>query len=81
LKLAFDDPEYAVWVLLRNRGFTGRIRHVYVENESARLENARSTPCAILTGLANVPASGTSAFPQKTRHGDFTLLRPAAVHP
>jgi hypothetical protein len=33
LNLAFDDAEYPLWVMLRNRGFQGAIHHVTGNSE------------------------------------------------
>jgi hypothetical protein len=38
--------EYPLWAGLRERGWTGRIAHVGVTNESSRLADATFRPCA-----------------------------------
>ena len=74
LKLEFDDAEYPLWVMLRNRGFDGRIDHCYVQSSSARLQDGVPTPCVIITSSDSPPASVSQAYPHLERYGYYTLL-------
>ena len=49
LKLWPDTPEYPLWLMLREAGFTGRIDQVLVEGPSARLPSAAGRPDVIIT--------------------------------
>ena len=74
IKLDYDDPEYALWILLRNRGYQGRIDHAFVENDSERIRRNPLKPCAVLTSAKNLPASVTAEFPRQSHYDRFSLL-------
>ena len=62
----FDDFEQAVWLMLKNRGFSGRIDHLGVTDASAKLSVRRSVPSVILTSLTNdPPAAFRKIFPYR----------------
>jgi len=67
MKLAFDDPEYVIWAMLRNRGFTGVLQHVYVANESARLPSRYPHPPVIITSFQTIPDAMTNLYPFSVR--------------
>lgn len=70
LKLRFDDAEYPIWVMLRNRGFKGRIDHFYVENVSAKIPTTAPDPCVVLsTYQGDAPAAVTNSFPYQVDYG------------
>jgi hypothetical protein len=48
LELEEDSWEYPIWVLLRDRGFSGEIQHISVENASRIYEDRTYRPCAII---------------------------------
>jgi hypothetical protein len=66
LKLGFDAFEYPIWMMLRNRGFHGRIDHYYVEHVSARLASDAPPPCAIIAKLSEPPPAVTQSYPFRT---------------
>jgi hypothetical protein len=75
LKTDFEDsPEYSFWIFLRNRGFTGQINHVWVENESARVPTTVSDPCLILSTSRRVPAEMTARFRYQSRYGPLKVF-------
>jgi hypothetical protein len=74
LKLGFDGFEYPIWMMLRNRGFKGRIDHYYVEHVSARLAADVPPPCVIITRISEPPPSVTNAFPHRTIEGPLMAL-------
>jgi hypothetical protein len=74
LKLEFDDAEYPLWVMLRNRGFRGRIDHCYVTSSSARLQTGVPVPCVIITPTGTAPAAVTQIYPHIERYGYYMLL-------
>jgi hypothetical protein len=76
LKLQYGDFEYSLWVMLRNRGFEGRLDHVYVADVSAKIPSAAPPPCVVLTTLDPPPAVVTNAFPVLERYGGVTLCWP-----
>lgn len=78
IKFDYDDPEYALWVILRNRGFQGRIDHFYVENESAHVRSTAPAPCAIVTTFPNLPPEVARLAVATEKHGPFTVIRLAA---
>lgn len=49
LELREDSWEYPIWLLLREKGFTGQIRHVSVVNESRIYEDRAFQACATVT--------------------------------
>lgn len=77
LKLQYPDFEYPLWVMLRNRGFTGRLDHVYVQDVSARLQRLPVKPEVVLTTFNPPPAALTNDFPLLRHYGYITLAWPA----
>ena len=69
LKLDFDDAEYPVWVMLQNRGFTGRLSHFLVDNESAGIPSTEPAPSAVLTGITTATPALTNNFPYELDYG------------
>jgi len=63
--------------MLRNRGFTGRIDHVYVEDVSAKLQRQPPRPEVVLTTFNPPPAAVTNDFPRLRSYGYVTLCWPA----
>jgi 4-amino-4-deoxy-L-arabinose transferase-like glycosyltransferase len=75
LKLDFDDPEYVLWVLLKERGFTGRIDHFYIDDPSARIRLPVQVPDVLITGLKVQPQGNfTELFPTATTCGKYTVF-------
>ncbi len=74
LKIDFDHPEYPVWILLRKQGFTGRIDHVWVENESARKPTSTPPPCLLLCTSLIFPTAMTNQFPYQAQHGPIQVF-------
>ena len=84
LKLQFDDPEYPLWLMLRNRGFQGRIDHFYVQNVSARIANFVPEPWVLVSTVTNLPAAATNEFPFTEAFGSWTIRwaeRPPETNP
>jgi 4-amino-4-deoxy-L-arabinose transferase-like glycosyltransferase len=75
LKLQFDDPEYPLWLMLRNRGFPGRIDHFYVQNVSARIATFVPEPWVLVSTVTNLPAAATNEFPFTEAFGSWTIRR------
>jgi hypothetical protein len=74
LKLGFDAFEYPIWMMLRNRGFAGRIDHYYVEHVSARLRPQAPPPCAIIAKESEPPAEVTKSYPYRVVHPPLMVL-------
>ena len=75
LKLDFDDPEYVLWVLLKERGFVGRIDHFYIDDPSARIRLPIQVPDVLIAGLKVEPQGNFSElFPTATVHGKYTVF-------
>src|SRR6185436_3517118 len=49
LNLRFNDWRYPIWMLLRNRGFEGRIYNVGIQDASATIQTSNPAPCAVIT--------------------------------
>jgi hypothetical protein len=49
LRLSSDDPEYAIWAALREKGFAGRLDYAPAEGESAWPGGPPSPPCLVVT--------------------------------
>jgi len=80
LKLRAEDAEYLIWRFLINRGFRGSLEHVWVENESAQLQNPLTFPEAIITSYAgDPPAMIARRFPFKTDYGHFQVYSPRPI--
>ena len=63
LKSGFCGFEYPLWIMLRNRGFQGRLDRCFVENASASIRtSAPKKPDVILSSYA-VAAGATNAYP------------------
>ena len=73
LKFLSDDAEYPLWVLLRERTFTGRIDSVFVENDSAKLgsEGAHADVLVTMTGRV-LPAESGARSPYCMEYGQVT---------
>jgi hypothetical protein len=76
LKLEYGTMEYALWVMLRNRGFQGRLDHVYVEDASAKIPNAAPPPCVVLTNFDPLPAAVTNDFPIVKKYEHLAVCWP-----
>jgi len=75
LKLDFDDPEYVLWVLLKERGFVGRIDHFYIDDPSARIRLPVQVPDVLIAGLKVEPQGNfTELFPTATSAGKYTVF-------
>lgn len=62
-----DEMEYPFWVMLRNRGFKGRIYNIGITNQTARLSN--SVPIQSLISSLRGPAGEVShLLPHKLRY-------------
>lgn len=68
-----DDIEYVHWVLLRNRGFRGRIHHAFFQNESAALRPLPAHLDAVISSPGPQVAELTNAFPQRVVHDPFAV--------
>lgn len=79
LKLGFDDAEYPLWVMLRNRGFRGEMHHIFVEDNSFRLDTGDVPPEVIVAGSGTPPASVRMQYPFQTTFGDFVLLSRTSI--
>jgi hypothetical protein len=65
-----DTWEYPLWILLKDRGFNGKIEHIRVHNLSAKYEQFDFNPCAIIS------TSDISEIQQEYRNiqiGDYYL--------
>jgi 4-amino-4-deoxy-L-arabinose transferase-like glycosyltransferase len=75
LKLDFDDPEYVLWVLLKERGFVGRIDHFRIDDPSARIRQPVQVPDVLITGLKVQPQGNFSElFPTAMTCGKYTVF-------
>ena len=74
LKLRFDQAEYPIWVMLRNRGFKGTIHHVYIDNNTWRLPTRHRTPCVIVAAQGTPPKSVVALYPEIRRFGELDLM-------
>src|SRR5262249_55064855 len=68
LKLQYGDFEYFFWVLLKDRGFKGRLDHVFVDDVSSKLTNTASPPCVVITTFDPPPPEVTAAFPRRKKY-------------
>jgi hypothetical protein len=76
LKADSCEVEYPLWVMLRNRGFQGRIDRCYVGNVSARLPNSGPGPEMIISTFDIVPPAVAESFPRREKYGNLTALWP-----
>lgn len=67
-----DTWEYPFWILLKNRGWQGRLEHVNVKNESAKLQDPNFEPCAVIADNFGV----INSYPgfSVTQNNNFVLL-------
>ena len=75
LSFASDNvPEYPLWAMLQERGFTGRIEHVDVQNSTRRWADPDFQPCAV---IADEPRAGypAPAWQTSESHGMVLYLR------
>ena len=75
LKLGPDDPEYALWIALRQAGFKGQIVNAFVSGPSARLREGPSRmPDVIVSSVPGRPAGQMAEmYPTHTKAGVYTL--------
>jgi 4-amino-4-deoxy-L-arabinose transferase-like glycosyltransferase len=74
LKLGFDAFEYPIWLMLRDRGFTGTINHCFVEHVSGRLPVLNPTPAAIIAKVSTPPPAITNLYPHTSVYGPLMIL-------
>jgi len=74
LHIEFDEHEYPVWLLLRNRGFSGELDDFAVDNESARIGKVVPNPCAVLSTTTTTPAGITNLFPFHSEYGPIRVF-------
>jgi hypothetical protein len=79
LKLQYGDFEYAFWVMLKDRGFNGRLDHVFVEDVSRGLPTNAPPPCVIITTFDPPPAEVTAAFPRRKKYPYVSVCWPEVV--
>jgi 4-amino-4-deoxy-L-arabinose transferase-like glycosyltransferase len=73
LRFGPDDPEYPWWVLLRSRGFTGRIDHVLVDGPSGRIP-FQAEPDVIISAIPGpLPEPLAKSYPGSTVIDPWTL--------
>jgi hypothetical protein len=58
--------EYPFWMMLREKGYSGNIHHILVQNRSARYEDIQFSPCFILSSgeLDHLPGYLQNAYPE-----------------
>jgi 4-amino-4-deoxy-L-arabinose transferase-like glycosyltransferase len=76
LKLQYGEMEYAFWIMLRNRGFAGRLHHVDVEDASRKIPSTAPPPCLVITTFDPPPAAVTNDFPLCRKYGHVTVCGP-----
>jgi len=74
LKLGFDAFEYPIWLMLKNRGFSGTIEHTFVEHISGRISSPNPEPSAIITRLTQIPPAVRTLYPKTTVHPPLMVL-------
>lgn len=72
LKMRHGEPEYVFWQMLRNRGFQGRIEHVYAVHESKRTSDF--SPDVVIGTRANLPQRVKVDFPYQKGIGPYVIL-------
>lgn len=73
LRLDFDDWEYPLWVLLRDRGFKGQINSIYVPGDSVKIASQLPHPCAIITTFRDTPLEIKSSYPYVSEHAPISI--------
>lgn len=74
LKLWPDDPEYPLWLMLREAGFQGRISHQFVAGPSARIPGPEEVPDVVITAQASQPeGDDRKRFPYRENIEMFCL--------
>lgn len=81
LKLLFDDAEYPLWAMLRERGFRGTLQHVNVENESAHITPIYQAPPVIVTTSRKHATVLATNYPFSVSFGDLRLLSRTPLKP
>ena len=71
---SLDDREYPYWLLLRNRGFRGRVDHVHVTNETRLLMPPAGLPDVIVSTLDGPPDGLTSSHPHPVEYSRNLVL-------
>jgi hypothetical protein len=74
LKSSCCSFEYAIWIMLKNRGYTGRIDRYYVENVSATIPVSIPKPEVIISEYEQTPAAVSKDYPHVQKFGRFKLL-------
>jgi hypothetical protein len=73
LNFRFNDWEYPIWMLLRNRGFEGRMYNVGVQDASATIQTNNPVPCAVITTSGKLPDPLAMTLPDRTQHGPINI--------
>jgi hypothetical protein len=74
LKSSCCSFEYAIWIMLKNRGYRGRIDRCYVENVSATIPTSIPTPEVIISEYEQTPPAVSKDYPHVQKFGRFKLL-------
>jgi 4-amino-4-deoxy-L-arabinose transferase-like glycosyltransferase len=73
LKLDWDDPEYALWLMLRDRGYRGRLDHVGAGGESGRIRADKTARDVLVArNEFNLPDAVARLYPYRLQYGGFS---------
>ncbi len=74
--LSFSDDtwEYPIWVLLRDKGWSGRIEHINVSNPSSKLMDQNFQACAVIVHLNDDKKLDSSSSYDRFQYGAYSLF-------
>jgi hypothetical protein len=67
--IGVSEEEYALWLMLRNRGFTGHVFRVCVDHPSKRIRTHRAAPCVLITHSPALLGDATNGFAHVRHYG------------
>jgi hypothetical protein len=74
IKAGFCGIEYPLWMMLRTRGFQGRVDRCFVENVSAQIPITAPQPEVVISVFNIIPEAVSNSYPHTEKAGELTVL-------
>jgi hypothetical protein len=74
LKAVFCGLEYPLWMMLKNRGFTGRLDRCFVENVTASIPAGAPKPEVVISVFNIIPEGVSNSYPHIEKFSELTVM-------
>jgi len=74
LKAGLSGIEYPLWMMLRTRGFHGRVDRCFVANVSAQIPTIAQQPDVVISVYNIIPEVVSNSYPHSEKAADLTVL-------